>query len=57
MDTKKMKRKSMHGSALRKGEKPPSMQKIVEEIRRDRRESDERRERVFDALFPKKDKK
>ena len=51
------KKKSMHGSALGKGKKPPSMQEIVEELRRDRRESDERRERVFDMLFSKKNKK
>lgn len=55
--TDKKKMKSMYGSALDKGEKPPSMQEIVEEIRKDRRESDERRERVFDALFFKKNKK
>lgn len=41
MDAKK-KIKSMYGSALRKGEKPPSMQEIVEELRRDRKDCSRR---------------
>lgn len=47
------KRKSLHGFLADKNN-PISMKEIVEELRRDRRESDERRERVFDALLSKK---
>ncbi|MEK6821433.1 MAG: hypothetical protein AABY11_03485 [archaeon] len=45
-------KKSMFGALVDKNN-PISMEEIVKEIKKDRRESDERREAVFDAIIEK----
>jgi len=47
-----MRKKSLHGFLVDKNN-PISMEEIVQEIKRDRSESDARREAVFDKIIKK----